>query len=249
MSKLRVKKKSSSRLFPAWIRCRECRNRFEGTNWADVRQLATKVLILVGAIMVILWVGFGTDTPPLEAPVSAEPPSASSMTPHTESVLSPPTDVLIATAEAGDRDAQYHLGAAFYREYREQDSQASLDVGLVWLTKAAKQGHARAQFQLGEIYEKGRGVIQDYTAAVEWLQQAAMQGEAEAMFRLGRMYQTGRGVPKDFVEAYVWLNIAGSRGETRAELPREHVHRLILDKITEAQHRSRTLNREIPHQE
>ncbi len=249
MSKLRVKQSASKKLFPAWIRCRDCRNRFEGTNWTIVRQWATRALLFVGLILVIRWVSFGGETLPPEMPVLAAPPSAPLLMPQREDALSPTTDALLATTEDGDRDTQYRLGAALFRDYQEQDSQAALDAALQWLTKAAEQGHPRAQFQLGEINEKGRGVIQDYMAAIEWFRQAAEQGDAESMFRLGRMYQTGRGVRKDSVEAYVWLNLAGSRGETRAELPREHVRRLILDKITEAQHRSRTLNSEIPRRE
>ncbi len=207
------------------------------------------VVLFVGVIAVIRWVSFDSDTPPADSPVLSAPQRAASLMPLPEGILTHQPDSLIAAAEDGDRDIQYRLGTTLFREYQEQASQAALDAAMRWLTKAAEQGHARAQLQLGEIYENGRGVIQDYKAAIEWYRQAAEQGEAEAMFRLGKMYQVGRGVSKDSVEAYVWLNLAGSRGEIRAELPREHVRRLILDKIDDAQSRSRTLNLEIPRLE
>ena len=37
-----------------------------------------------------------------------------------------------------------------------------------WYTKAAEQGYADAQFELGEMYGLGRGVPQDYIKAHMW---------------------------------------------------------------------------------
>ena len=42
--------------------------------------------------------------------------------------------------------------------------------------KAAKQGHAEAQFKLGDMYS----VEKNYKKAVEWYEKAAKQGHAEA---------------------------------------------------------------------
>jgi len=41
------------------------------------------------------------------------------------------------------------------------------------VTRAADQGIADAQFNLGNMYAKGRGVPQDYTLAYMWLNLAA----------------------------------------------------------------------------
>ena len=46
--------------------------------------------------------------------------------------------------------------------------------------QAAERGDAHAQALLGEMYEKGRGVRQDYAEAVKWFRQAAEQGHAVA---------------------------------------------------------------------
>ncbi|KAG0077887.1 hypothetical protein BGZ93_003569, partial [Podila epicladia] len=46
--------------------------------------------------------------------------------------------------------------------------------------QAADQGHADAQFNMGFLYEKGQGVTQDYTQAMEWHLKAADQGHASA---------------------------------------------------------------------
>ena len=42
-----------------------------------------------------------------------------------------------------------------------------------WMRKAADQGLAKAQFNLGMMYEVGRGVVQDYAEAVKWYRKAA----------------------------------------------------------------------------
>ncbi len=75
----------------------------------------------------------------------------------------------------------------------------------------AKQGHATAQFNLGVMYEDGRGVPQDYAEAVKWHQFAAEQGHADAQHNLGVTYAAGQGAPQDYVQAHMWFSLAGSR--------------------------------------
>jgi hypothetical protein len=38
-----------------------------------------------------------------------------------------------------------------------------------WFRSAAEQGYPRAQYELGQLYEKGLGVIQDYVQAHTWM--------------------------------------------------------------------------------
>ena len=57
-------------------------------------------------------------------------------------------------------------------------------------TPLAEQGDARARFSLGEMYEKGKGVLQDDKTAVKWYTLASEQGHAEAQYNLGVMYDT-----------------------------------------------------------
>jgi hypothetical protein len=49
----------------------------------------------------------------------------------------------------------------------------------------AKQGTAEAQYNLGVMYDKGRGVPQDHAEAVQWYRKAAEQGDAGAQYNLG----------------------------------------------------------------
>ncbi len=49
-----------------------------------------------------------------------------------------------------------------------------------WYRRAAEQGHAGVQFNLGLMYRKGRGVRQDYVQAHMWVNLAAAQGDEKA---------------------------------------------------------------------
>lgn len=74
----------------------------------------------------------------------------------------------------------------------------------------AEQGVASAQFYLGLMHEKGRGVRQDYQTAVTWFRKAAAQGYAGPQNNLGLIYERGRGVRKDLVRALMWYHVAGA---------------------------------------
>ena len=79
------------------------------------------------------------------------------------------------------------------------------------LRARAEQGDAEAQYDLGVMYDNGRGVPQDDAEAVRWYRLAADQGEALAQKDLGIMCGNGRGVPQDDVQAHMWFNLAASR--------------------------------------
>jgi TPR repeat protein len=50
-----------------------------------------------------------------------------------------------------------------------------------WYEKAAKQGDADAQYELGSLYFNGQGVQRDDTKAAEWFSKAAAQGNEKAI--------------------------------------------------------------------
>ena len=56
-----------------------------------------------------------------------------------------------------------------------------------WWRKAAEQGHAGAQEELGWMYLMGVGVEKDKVKAVEWYRKAAEQGYARAQSRLRKL--------------------------------------------------------------
>ncbi len=75
----------------------------------------------------------------------------------------------------------------------------------------AEQGNAKAQYNLGIMYDKGRGVPRDYAKALQWWRKAAEQGDAMAQNNLGILYDNGHGVPQDYAEAVKWYRKAAEQ--------------------------------------
>jgi TPR repeat protein len=80
----------------------------------------------------------------------------------------------------------------------------------------AEQGHARAQYNLGVIYDEGRGVERSRAKAIEWWTKAADQNLAVAQHNLAMMQiDTLDGKP-DTEGAIEWLEKAAAGGFVRS---------------------------------
>jgi TPR repeat protein len=101
----------------------------------------------------------------------------------------------------------YHHGMGVTRDYAQ---------ALDWYRKAAAQGLAEAESNVGVIYEDGLGVEKDYPKAAALYRDAATHGATRGEFNLAVLYSSGRGVPLDYVTAYLWFSRAASAGEPMA---------------------------------
>ena len=86
-----------------------------------------------------------------------------------------------------------------------------------WLRKAAEQGDAEAQTNLGDACWKGEGVDNDLREAVHWWRKAAVQGYTKAQYNLAGAYLDGRGVDKDKREAVRWWRKGAKQGYDLAQ--------------------------------
>jgi len=86
----------------------------------------------------------------------------------------------------------------------------------IWQPMADK-GDMYAQYAIGRLYEKGRGVDRDFATAVKWYRQAAEKGHADSQYRLAVGYGYGLGVKKDETLAVMWLRKAAANGQKRAQ--------------------------------
>jgi tetratricopeptide (TPR) repeat protein len=86
------------------------------------------------------------------------------------------------------------------------------------LAPFAEQGDAYAQFNLGQMYRQGKGVLQNNKNAFKWWKLSAEQGVAQAQYNLGRVYYKGRGVTKDYKEAVKWYSLSAEQGFAEAQL-------------------------------
>ena len=105
---------------------------------------------------------------------------------------------------------------ALQRGQAAYDRQDYLTAFHEWLP-LAQQGNARAQNNLGVLYDQGRGVAQDYALALHWYLHAAVQGYAMAQYNLGVMYAQGRGVAQDDTLAARWYGQAAQQGDALAQ--------------------------------
>src|SRR5271157_1133680 len=83
--------------------------------------------------------------------------------------------------------------------------------------KAAEQGDAVAQYNLGNLYYHGQGLPQDYAQAALWFRKAAEQGDADAQYNIGRLYDKGQGVPRDYAQAAFWFSNGAEQGHADAQ--------------------------------
>jgi len=88
-------------------------------------------------------------------------------------------------------------------------------VGLFHLL--AFKGDTEAEYQLGVLFQMGRGVPKDHAKAIEWYMKAAEQGHVRAQFNLGTMYESGWGTTPDYQKAYDCYQKAAAQGHDKAK--------------------------------
>ena len=124
-------------------------------------------------------------------------------------------DWLVRVAEHGYAKAQFDLAecirqeclSMFFSKYSYTHTFTSEYRTIFELyLKAAQQNHIEAQYELGQLYEQGKGIEQSFDKAVEWFLRAAEQNNDAAKYRLFELYALGKGVKRSITEAVSWLN-------------------------------------------
>ena len=174
-------------------------------------------------------------------------------------------DLFQDSAEKGFFESQLSLGWMYYQGVKGIGVQKNDRKAFKWFRHAlvedeySKNGNQNSLFQshwtnhdvynisdyslvqrsenaLGEIYEQGLVVQQDYKEAARWYRRAARKfflldyctprytynrscraysNYPEAQYNLGLMYANGYGVPEDNVLAHMWWSIASTNDELR----------------------------------
>jgi uncharacterized protein len=110
-------------------------------------------------------------------------------------------------------DAHFYLGLSHYRGVGVPAADP-VQAAKCW-RRAAEQGHAQAQNNLGRVCEEAGGA--KYSEAVLWYTKAAEQGYLLGQFNLGVLYELGRGVPQDYELAAAWYSKAAEQGYAGAQ--------------------------------
>lgn len=140
-------------------------------------------------------------------------------------VAATPHEQLFARALHGNPQAQSEV-AYLYMSGEEGVPQDKRE-GLRWFRRAAEQGHAPAQLNLGMALYNGDGVAADKAEAAAWYRRAALQGLSAAQTRLAAMHFYGEGVSQDTIEALAWLVLAAEGGDTSAAANRDAIARQL----------------------
>jgi len=125
--------------------------------------------------------------------------------------------------EVKSRDAwvQFALGKSYFAlaglkggmDYRMAHSKA-----VEFYTKAAEQGNAAAQAELGFCYQYGRGVPRSETRAAEFYAEAADQDNAMAQRSLAYLHKLGSGVSKSSSKSFELYTKAAELGDGLAQV-------------------------------
>ena len=83
---------------------------------------------------------------------------------------------------------------------------------------SARNGDAKSQVLIGEVYEFGADVGADPRIAGEWYQLSANQDNPEAQFYLGVMYERGAGVKRNMAESLKWLFRSAEQGYEKSQI-------------------------------
>lgn len=109
------------------------------------------------------------------------------------SALSPNSDAFfnepVSNQSRERMDAQNLLGELIELGQVDEEQGPDPVTAALWYRRAMRQGHARATFNLGSIYENGSGVSRDMEKAIRLYEEADRRGSIEARERLEELQE------------------------------------------------------------
>jgi len=86
------------------------------------------------------------------------------------------------------------------------------------LTELARNGDTAAQYSLGYMYIKEKGVNKDELEGYYWTRRSAEAGNASAQYIMGYLYFNGNSViKKDLTKSFSWIHKAALNGDPRGQ--------------------------------
>jgi TPR repeat protein len=118
-------------------------------------------------------------------------------------------------ADAGDANAQFEIGYAYYSPSNDDKFNIARNYKLAhqYFEQSAKQGEPQAQYFMGHLYFYGEGVLPNLKQAGFWYRQSAQQGYQRASERLNELTWDDvnvsiektkkNGIPKNFLNKHL----------------------------------------------
>ena len=140
----------------------------------------------------------------------AKPQVATSRPPRPAPGAPPTLARITQLATQGNPTAQTVIGIR--AQGNTEGSAANPAEAFKWLSRAAQQGQAVAQYRLGTLYERGQGVAANAATAASWYEKAAAQGNRLAMYNLAVAMANKSLGRQNMPEAARWFSKAASLG-------------------------------------
>ena len=113
-------------------------------------------------------------------------------------------------AAMGNAEAQFIIATRYLNgaDGVEQDFAKAA----YWYGKASAAGNAPAQYRLGTLYERGKGVARDMNAALGWYERAGALGNVKAMHNAAVLAAGNEQRQPDYARAFKWFSLGAAHG-------------------------------------
>jgi TPR repeat protein len=138
---------------------------------------------------------------------------------HVEKDESQSFEWLKKSAEGRWPDAQYRMGRCYLGK-TVCPIEIDYEKALYYFSNAANQGSASASYELGYMYENGKGLERDASYAYKFYLLAAKLDFPPAQYAIGRSYILGGlGLGVSYRDGYEWMSKAADQNLVSAYMP------------------------------
>jgi localization factor PodJL len=113
-------------------------------------------------------------------------------------------------AAMGNAEAQFIIASRYLNG--EDGVDQDFAKAAYWYGKAAASGNAPAQYRLGTLYERGKGVARDTNAALGWYERAGALGNVKAMHNAAVLAAGTDQRQPDYGRAFKWFSLGAAHG-------------------------------------
>ena len=123
-------------------------------------------------------------------------------------------DFQMKLAKKGNAEAEFKIGEMYETGFGVKKD---MKEAMLWITKAAAQGHENASFKMLYWDIQKNGLKGENKKKFSELRTKANDGNVQAMYYVGKMYAYGVGVKTNYDKSLDWLNKATFAGVLEAE--------------------------------
>jgi localization factor PodJL len=113
-------------------------------------------------------------------------------------------------AAMGNSEAQFLIATRYLNG--ENGTPQDFAKAAYWYGKASAAGNAPAQYRLGTLYERGKGVAKDMKAALGWYERSAALGNIKAMHNAAVLAASSDQKKPDYARAFKWFSLGAAHG-------------------------------------